>query len=146
MAVLLGSGNEAWGGAGASWVSGGRPGGPAAPCRSCPAATAACSPPAPAWPGTAASHQRLWIFALGETAGFKSALGDCEQSGGSGTGHGPQRSGPGACPLFLQGSLRERPGRGKGSPVPENFLQQPRRRGVSALARVRSAGSQDNMR
>ena len=80
VAVLLGSGNEAWGGAGASWVSGGRPGGPAAPCRSSPAATAACSPPGPAWPGSAASHQRLWIFALGETAGFESAHGDGEQS------------------------------------------------------------------
>ena len=101
MAVLLGSGNEAWGEAGASWVSGGRPGGPAAPCRSSPAATAACSPPGPAWPGSAASHQRLWIFALGETAGFESAHRDGEQSqrgrraaewGGQGRGSAPVSS------------------------------------------------------
>lgn len=138
MAVLLGSGNEAWGGAGASWVSGGRPGGPAAPCRSSPAATAACSPPGPAWPGSAASHQRLWIFALGETAGFESAHGDGEQSQQSQRGRRQTADG--------EQSRGGRDGGGKGSPVPENFLQQPRRRGISARARVRSAGSQDNTR
>ena len=129
VAVLLGSGNEAWGEAGASWVSGGRPGGPAAPCRSSPAATAACSPPGPAWPGSAASHQRLWIFALGETAGFESAHRDGEQSqrgrraaewgGGAGPGEGDGTGeGRGApCPRTScsgQGGEESQPERGSG--------------------------------